>query len=303
MGGIVMGTRQRLITVLLVASAACAPSTERSGAIVVVDDARDTVRLAAPAQRIVSIIPASTELLFAIGAGPQVVGRSAWDDYPAEASVVTSVGDGIGPNLEAILAQRPDLVVLYLTGSNTEAASRLRALGIPVVQLRTDLLESVPDHARLLGELTGRRSAADSVTEVFESELAAATVSAHSGGSAPPLRSVLILTWDQPPITVGAGSFLDELVTRAGGTNIFHDLPQPSAPVSLEAVAERDPDLILTSTETGPAFTRRPEWLVVRAVRERKFVKVHGSEFDRPGPRSPAAIRALTAALVAAEGR
>lgn len=299
-----MGTRHRLTAILLLAvTAACASGGDRPGAIVVVDDARDTVRLAAPARRIVSIIPASTELLFAIGAGAQVVGRSSWDDYPVEAAAVTAVGDGIGPNLEAILDQRPDLVVIYLTGSNTEAVNRLRALGIAVVQLRTDLLESVPDHARLLGEVTGHAAQADSVITAFESELAAASISAHTGGQGPRLRSVLILTWDQPPITVGAGSFLDELVTRAGGTNIFHDLPQASAPVSLEAVAERDPDLILTSSETGPAFSRRPEWQVVRAVREKKFVKVHGSEFDRPGPRSPAAIRALTAALVAAEGR
>jgi len=298
-----MGTSTRRIAGLLLLAAACLPAGERRGSIVVVDDARDTVRLEHPAQRIVSIIPASTELLFAIGAGPQLVGRSQWDDYPAEAAAVTPVGDGIGPNLEAILAQRPDLVVIYLTGSNREAVERLRALGIAVVQLRTDLLESVPDHARILGELTGRRATADSVIDVFETSLAAATISSHPGGRGPALRSVLILTWDQPPITVGRGSFLDELVTRAGGTNIFHDLPQPSAPVSLEAVAERDPDLILTSAETGPAFARRPEWQVVRAVRERRFVKVRGSEFDRPGPRSPAAIRALTAALLAAEGR
>jgi ABC-type Fe3+-hydroxamate transport system substrate-binding protein len=303
MGGIVMGITVRCLALLLLATAACVPVGDRSGPIEVVDDARDTVRLAHPAQRIVSIIPASTELLFAIGAGPQLVGRSNWDDYPAEAAAVTTVGDGIGPNLEAILARRPDLVVIYLTGTNAEAVARLRALGIAVVQLRTDLLESVVDHARILGELTGHRATADSLVDAFRTALDAATISSPPGGRDPARRSVLILTWDQPPITVGAGSFMDELVTRAGGTNIFHDLPQSSAPVSLEAVAARDPDLILTSSETGPAFARRPEWQVVRAVREKKFVKVKGSEFDRPGPRSPAAIRALTAALLAAEGR
>jgi iron complex transport system substrate-binding protein len=277
--------------------AACGGAAPRPGPLVVIDDARDTVRLERPAERIVSLIPASTELLFAIGAGPQLVGRSRWCDWPAEAAAVTAVGDGIEPNLEAIIAQRPDLVVLYLAGSNASAAERLRAVGIPVVQLRTDLLESVIPHAFLLGTLTGRRAAADSLVRTFEAELAAATVSSHPGPGAPPRFSVLLLAWADPPIAIGAGSFLDELVTRAGGTNLFHDLPQPSAPVSLEAIADRDPDLILTTGDSLPRIARRPEWRVVPAVRDQRFVRVHGTEFDRPGPRTPQAIRELREAF------
>jgi iron complex transport system substrate-binding protein len=289
--------RYGLATLLTLLLAACGDRAPRQGPLVVIDDARDTVRLERPAERIVSLIPASTELLFAIGAGPQMVGRSRWCDWPAEAAAVTAVGDGIEPNLEAILAQRPDLVVLYLAGSNAAAADRLRAAGIPVVQLRTDLLESVIPHAFLLGTLTGRRPAADSLVRTFEAELAAATVSSHPGPDAPPRFSVLLLAWADPPIAIGAGSFLDELVTRAGGTNLFHDLPQPSAPVSLEAIADRDPDLILTTGDSLPRIVTRPEWRVVPAVRDRRFVRVHGTEFDRPGPRTPQAIRELREAF------
>lgn len=298
-----MGLRARILLSLLLAAAnaGCVPGRFGAGSIIVIDDARDTVRLDRPAQRVVSLIPASTELLFALGAGPQVVGRTRWCDYPAAARELTDVGDGIQPNLEAVAAQRPDLVVLYLAGSNAEAATRLRAMGIPVVQLRTDLLESVSRHAILLGELTGRREAGDSLAQSYDAALAAATVSLHPSARTPRRRTVFVPTWDQPLITIGAGSFLDELITRAGGVNVFHDLPQASAPVSLEAVAARDPDLILTTAAAAPSFQDRPEWQVLRAVRERRFVRVHGSEFDRPGPRSPAAITALTAALFAAE--
>ncbi|HVX89081.1 MAG TPA: helical backbone metal receptor [Gemmatimonadales bacterium] len=297
-----MGTLRRALHLLpFLAAVACAPAPAGRGPLVGVDDAGDTVRLARPALRVVSLIPASTELLFAIGAGPQVVGRTRWCDYPAAAAAVPDVGDGIGPNLEAVTAQHPDLVVLYLAGSNAEAATRLRAMGIPVVQLRTDQLESVAHHAILLGELTGRRDAGDSLAQAFEAALAAATVSLHPAARTPRRQTVFIPTWDQPLITIGAGSFLDELVTRAGGVNVFHDLPQASAPVSLEAVAARDPDLILTTAADAPAFQSRPEWQVLRAVRERRFVRVHGSEFDRPSPRSPQAIAALTAALYAAQ--
>ena len=281
----------------LLAAAGCLPGRAGAGGIVVIDDARDTVRLEHPATRIVSLIPASTELLFALGAGSQVVGRTRWCDWPAEAARVTDVGDGIDPNVEAIVARRPDLVVLYRSGSNAQVATRLRDLGIPVVQLRTDLLESVGAHAILLGRLTGHPDAGDSLAITFEAELAAVTVSLHPGAPAPRPPTVFIPTWDQPIITIGAGSFLDELVTRAGAVNIFHDLSQPSATVSLEAVAQRDPDLILTAQTGALTYEQRPEWQVVRAVRLHRFVRVHGSEFDRPGPRSPQAITELKAAL------
>ena len=92
---------------------ACASPQPSAGRIHVVDDAGDTVRLAEPARRVVSLIPATTELLFAIGAGPLIVGRTTWCDYPPAAAQVPNLGDGIRPNLEAIVAQHPDLAVPY----------------------------------------------------------------------------------------------------------------------------------------------------------------------------------------------
>jgi len=296
-----MGIRHRALLLGLLAASACFPGQRSAGSIAVIDDARDTVRLDRPAQRVVSLIPASTELLFALGAGPQVVGRTRWCDYPAEAGKVTDVGDGIDPNIEAIVAQHPDLVVLYQTGTNAQVAWRLRGLGIAVVQLRTDLLESVGAHAILLGRLTGHAEAGDSLATAFEADLSAVTVSLHPDVPTPKHQTVFIPTWDQPIITIGAGSFLDELVTRAGAVNVFHNLTQPSATVSLEAIAQRDPDLILTTQTGALTYERRPEWQVVRAVRLHRFVRVHGSEFDRPGPRSPQAITELKAALLAAQ--
>ena len=98
-------------------------------------------------------------------------------------------------------------------------------------------------------------------------------------------------------MTIGRGSFLDELVERAGGVNLFSDVAASAGTVSIEAVAARDPDLILT-TSAGPAsFAERPEWQVVRAVRRRHFLPVSGSEFNRPSPRAPEAIRTLARQL------
>ena len=289
-----------LSLVLLLGLAACAderPAPEASAvpSLVVVDDAGDTVRLAAPARRIVSLIPATTELLFAIGAGDRVVGRTHWCDYPDAAASVPDLGDGMNPNLEAVVAARPDLVVLYLSGQNGGAAARLRALGIPAIQVRSDLLADVPRLARLFGRLTGRAGSADSLAVRFERELASATVPAPAD---PP--SVFLLVWDEPPMTVGRGSYLSELIERAGGINAYADLPTSSGQISVESAASRDPDVILTLSETIPAFALRPEWQVVNAVREQRFVRIAGSEFSRPGRRSPAAVRELSAALTEA---
>ena len=258
----------------------------------VVDDAGDTVRVTAPARRVVSLIPATTELLFAIGAGPLLVGRTAWCDYPPAAAAVPNLGDGIAPNAEAVLATRPDLVTLYNSAQNAAIAARLRGLGIAALRLNTDTLGDVSRVARLLGRLTGHAAGADSVAAVFDTALAHAT--AHALPSRP---KVLLLVWEQPPMTIGRGSFLNELVERAGGTNLFADVASSAGTVSIEAVAARDPDLILTTTAGPAAFARRPEWQAVRAVRERRFLPVVGSQFDRPSPRAPEAIRELARRL------
>jgi iron complex transport system substrate-binding protein len=283
-----------LPAVLLLAAACTRPS--QPPAATVVDDARDTVAVRVPARRVVSLIPATTELLFAIGAGDRVVGRSAWCDYPAAARQVPNLGDGINPNAEAILASRPDLVLLYNSAQHAGVAARLRKVGVPTLRINTDALADVGRVGRLLGRLTGRAHAADSMAAAFDTALAEASA-APPGGRRP---SVLLLVWEQPPMTIGRGSFLSDLVERAGGRNLFDDVTATAGPVSIEAVAARDPDFIFTTTDGPSAFARRPEWQVVRAVREHRFIRVTGSEFNRPSPRAPAAIRELAARLRAA---
>jgi ABC-type Fe3+-hydroxamate transport system substrate-binding protein len=258
----------------------------------VVDDAGDTVSLASPARRVVSLIPAATELLFAIGAGPLVVGRTQYCDYPSAAQRVPNLGDGIKPSIEAIVARRPDLVVLYNSGQNAPVAARLRELGIPSLRINTDALSSVPRVARLLGLLTDQLQGADSLVAVFDTALAHATRNPTSRRP-----RVLLLVWEQPPMTIGRGSFLSELIERAGGDNLFEDVTASSGVVSIEAVAARNPDLIFTTAEGPAAFATRPEWQVVPAVRQRRFLHVTGSEFNRPSPRAPGAIRQLAAQL------
>lgn len=288
---------QALLAALL---GACAtPAVRPAGPLSVVDDLGDTLSFARPPSRIVSLSPATTELVFALGAGDRLVGRTRWCDYPAAALAVPSVGDGLPPNVEAVVAAAPDLVLLYRSPQNATARARFRESGIPTLTLSFDHLADVARLARLLGPVLGRPEAGDSVARAFEAAIA--TAQDRSGGIPDSLRPrVLLLAWDQPPIAIGAGSFQSEILTLAGAVNLFADLPVPSAPVSIEVIAARDPDLILLSDSGAPAFASRPAWAAVRAVKERRFVRLTTPAFARPSPRAPEVARELMARLAEA---
>src|SRR6184192_2144439 len=248
------------------------------GGIAVTDDAGRRVTLAAPARRIVSLLPSFTEILFAIGAGDRLVGRTTWCDYPPGVLAVPSVGDAMPPSVEAVAARRPDLVVLYRAGPNLTAAEQLERLGIRTVLLDLNLLEQLGPAARRLGVLTGHSRAADSLAHVLDS--------LASQPPASSTRSLAFIVWDNPPIVIGAGSYLDRL----------------SAQVSIETIAARDPDFValLSDSAVPPRYAMRPEWRVVRAVRNARFLFLPGQLFGRPGPRAAEAIRELRRRLEAA---
>jgi len=288
--------RTHLAALLVLAVAACArrEHVPVRGGIAVTDDAGRQVTLVAPARRIVSLLPSFTEILFAIGAGDRLVGRTTWCDYPPEALAVPSVGDGMPPSVEAVAARRPDLVVLYRSGPNVTAAEQLERLGIRTVLFDLNLLEQLGPVARRLGMLTGRRAAADSLARVMDS-LAAQPPT-------PSTQSLVFIVWDNPPIVIGAGSYLDRLAALAGARNVFHDIGSPSAQVSIETIAARDPDFValLSDSAVPPRYAARPEWRVVRAVRRARFLFLPGQLFGRPGPRAAEAIRELRRRLEAA---
>ena len=246
------------------------------------------------ARRVVSLAPSITELLFALGAGPQVVGRTTYCKYPPAALAVPSVGDGLNPNVEAIAARTPDLVVLYQSPHTETAARQLAALGVATLVVRHDRLEDIATTARQLGEATGHAAAGAVIAHQIDSALAA---------PAPPdwHARVVHVVWDNPPIVIGGGSYLDQLTGLAGARNVFHDITTPSATVSIETIAARDPDWIAVLRETAdttpPDYAKRPEWQVVRAVRERHFLFLPAELFGQPSARAPESVAYLRRAL------
>jgi ABC-type Fe3+-hydroxamate transport system substrate-binding protein len=243
--------------------------------------------------RIASLNPATTELLFALGAGPRLVARTTWDVWPDAARTVADVGPGLRPNVEAVLARHPDLVVLYASAENRVAAEQLRAAGVSVIALRTDLLADFVRASRELGRATGEDSSADIVVDTMQRTLArvrAATLHLDH-------PTVFWHVWDSPIYTIGAGSFLDQLLTIAGGTNIYGDRVEPSPQVSLEDIVKRDPRIILAGVSGEKALARNPLWQGVRAVREGRVFVIDTNLVGRPSVRAGEAAASIARLL------
>lgn len=231
--------------------------------------------------RIIALEPATTEILFAIGAGDKLIGRSRFDLYPDSARRLPSLGDGIRPNVEALVAARPDLVVLYAGNDNAPAAERLKALGIAVVGFRSDRIAGFGRITMTLGRLVGdtvrARTVRDSVLRTI-----AAVRSATAGRPRP---SVLMPVWHNPLYVIGGASFLDELVTIAGGRNVYADLDAPSPQVTFEDVVRRDPDVVLVGPAGRDRVISNPSWKVLRAVQGRRVLAYDTLVVGRPGVR------------------
>jgi ABC-type Fe3+-hydroxamate transport system substrate-binding protein len=266
-------------SVTAVALLACTREPARRPAVA--DDFGDSVSIARPAARIVSLNPTSTELLFALGAGSRLVGRSQYDVHPPAARAVPDLGPGLVPNVERVLAAHPDLVVLYASADNRPAATTLRATGVTVVSLRTDRIADFERTTRLLGQLTGTSVAAE---QLLDSVTATLNGVRNATASLPRPR-VFLHAWESPLMTIGAGSFLSELVTIAGARNVFEDLPQPSSQVAFEEVLRRDPDALLVGPETAIQLKGIQRWRMLRAVREGRLLVFDTLLVGRPSVR------------------
>lgn len=243
--------------------------------------------------RIVSLNPTTTELLFALGAGARLVGRSHWDEWPDSARLVPDVGPGLRPNIEAVLARRPDLVLLYAGDDNRVAADRLRGAGVRTIALKVDRIADFRRAVELLGTAVGTERAAARVIAAVDADLARV----RDGVAGRQRSRVFWHVWDKPVITIGRGSYLHELVEIAGGVNVYADMLAPSPQVSLEDVARRDPQWILAGPVGAATIARDLAWRAIRAVREGRILIVDTALVGRPSVKMGAAARSLARLL------
>ena len=274
------------------AATATSAAKDVPGDSLLADDFGDRVPARAY-ERIVSLNPTTTELLFTIGAGARVVGRTQYDVWPAAAKQVPSLGGGIRPNVEAVLAAHPDLVIMYAAEDNRAAANALVRADVPVFALKIDRIADFRRAATALGRLTGREAAARATTDSVERTLE--RVRTATAALAKP--RVLWFLWDNPPLVLGAGSYQSELLAIAGGANVYGDRPEPAAQVSLEDLMARDPEVILADPGADVTVTSSPRWRGVRAVRDGRVLAIDDTILNRPGVTLGMAALSLARAL------
>lgn len=283
----------------LVAALLCLPAWAE---IAVRDDTGQTVRLARPAARIVSLSPDVTENLFAIGAGERVVGTVDFSNYPKAASAILRIGSYERIDLEAVAALRPDLVIAWQSGNSPTQVAKLAALGLPVYFTQSERIEDVAANLERLGELTGTRAAAREAAARFGARIAALRA---RHGARPPVRA-FYQVWNKPLMTVGGRQAISDALRLCGGENIFAAMKPLAAEVTVEAVLAADPEAIVASG-MGAA---RPEWLddwrrwpALTAVARNNLFFVPPDHLQRHTPRLAEGIEALCAHLETARAR
>jgi iron complex transport system substrate-binding protein len=229
----------RIPAALLLITAIAAAQAE----IVVHDDAGATLRLTQPARRIVSLAPHITENLYAAGAGAKLVGAVEYSDYPEAAKRARRVGDYARPDLEAIVALKPDLVLTWRSGNADAVVGKLKSLGLNVYQTQPERLEDIPADIETIGRLAGTEAAADAAATAFRRRLAKLRAQYADQPTVP----VFYQAWHQPLLTVGGEQIISDVIRLCGGANIFAALPAQAPTVSIEAVLAADPEAIVAS--------------------------------------------------------
>ena len=279
--------------ICVAAAAFCAACDPSASAPSLRDDFGHAVSVERAPSRIVSLNPATTEILFTIGAGSRLIGRTKYDLWPDSARFVPALGDGIRPNVEVVLGTRPDLVILYASEDNRGPAERFRAAGVNTLSLRIDHISDFRRTTALLGVILRDSARAQAVIDSVYRSLE--RVRATTAGL--PHPSVFWHVWDAPLITIGRGSFMNELVDIAGGRNVYADIEGPSKSISLEDVAKRDPDFILAGPIGAATIRRDPRWRIVRAARDGRVLIVDTTLVARPSVRLGEAAGSLAELL------
>lgn len=249
----------------------------------VVDDTGARISLLHPVQRIVSLAPGATEMLFAAGAGAKVVATVAYAEQPAAARRVPRIGDSNAIDMERLLVLKPDVIVFWPGGNNPAQIAQLRRLGIALYGQQVDRLADLGTSLRRLGALTATAAAADKDAAQIERQLAQLRARyAHR----PPLNA-LLETWNQPLYTVGGRQLMSDALSVCGVTNVFGDLAQLSPAVQVEAVLARNPDLIIAAAPPGAGAQWLAAWRrfpSLRAVRNGNLLDFQDQALSRLGP-------------------
>jgi iron complex transport system substrate-binding protein len=248
---------------------------------------------AAPPQRIISLAPSITEILFALGVGDRVVGVSTYCDYPPEATRLDRIGTFLQPDIERILAKRPDLVIGVPSPTNRAPVERLESLGLHILIVDPERIASIEAAIHTIADVVGVAPAGDALVAGMQRDIDAVT--ARLAGAQRP--SVLMLVGRSPFIAAGAGTYQDELISLAHGDNLAAPTGQAWPTVNLEFIVARAPQVIIDASMGSEEAPDRDAALAfwngfptIPAVRDRRIYGYRAYELLRPGPRAAATL-------------
>lgn len=253
-------------------------------AITVHDDLGLPVTVARPAQRIISLSPHATELLFAVGGGARIVGTMNYSDYPEEAKKIPLIGSNSQVDIEKVLSLKPDLLVVWQSGNTARQLEQLSRLGIPIFQSEPKKLDEIATSLTRLGQLLGTEAAAQAAASAFRAKLAQL---ANTYSKKAPVK-VFIQIWDKPIYTLGGNHIVNDAITLCGGENIFASQKTVAPSVSIEAVMQANPEIIIGGSQYDPADKGINIWKpyqTMLAVRQGNMVTMEGESLTRSGPR------------------
>jgi iron complex transport system substrate-binding protein len=285
---------------VLFASAAFAPAVQ--GAVTVVDDAGRRVTLARPAQRVISMSPHVTELLFAAGGGGRIVGAMNFSDYPLAAKKIPLIGSNSQIDMERVVALRPDLLIVWQSGNTARQIEQLRKLGVPVFYSEPRTLDDVATSLTRFGQLLGTEATAQRAAASYRAQVAGL---ATRYGMQPKVR-VFYQVWDKPLYTLSGNHIVSDAIRLCGGENIFSNLKVKAPAVSIEAVLQQDPEAILGDVQHGPDDAGVTIWRpfkTMTAVARGNVFTLRAELLTRASPRITDGVGQLCSRLELARSR
>jgi iron complex transport system substrate-binding protein len=253
-------------------------------AISVRDDQGNTVVLQQPAQRVVTLAPHATELVFAAGGGDRIVGTVGYSDYPPAAKDIPRVGDHKQIDIERIIALKPDLMIVWLHGNSERQLEHIRKLGIPFYYSEPHKLEDIPDSVQRIGQMLGTEKHAQQTANEQRQQLA--KLAAQYRGR--PAVRVFYQVWSRPLYTLNGQHIMTDVIRLCGGENVFARLSTTSPTVSIESVLAENPEVIITGDRNDKSKTTLDIWQpysTMLAVQRDNLFPINADLLNRAGPR------------------
>ncbi len=256
--------------------------------VAVTDDGGHLLSLSRPAERIVSLAPHATELLFAAGAGGKLVGVSEFSNYPPQAARLPSIGSSMQLDVERIVSLKPDLIIAWQSGNNARQVARLRKLGYPVFDSEPRRLEDITRTLENFGTLAGSELGRTAARDFREKQQALRKRYADKA----PVR-VFYQIWPSPLMTLNDKHIVSDALAMCGAVNVFGQLPQLAPTISRESVVAARPDAIIASDERNEGWERWRALPQLPAVRLDNLYRIDGAVMNRAGPRMLEAAETL----------